>query len=353
MRPIRAIRACAVAMALGGCTNFGPTTVSYQQADYAAALADAAKRQTLLNVVKLRYGDVPAFVTVNQILAGYSVQGTFSVGTDLLSGGSLRLTDDANLGVGGTFTNNPTVTYAPITGAAFARTFLQPLAPADLFGLMVSSAPAELVLGLGLHSFGPYNNERATVGTQLPADPGFIEVLDLLLQLQRAGRLPIDLSTRSADRFATIRIGHGATDAAPEQRLRRLLSLPDDRETFDVIYSLGAAGPGQIPIRTRSLLEMLNQLAADVEVPADDLRDGRAGPGDEGLKTTSLPRLHVRHSFLKPGDAFAAVSYDDDWFWVANADYASKRVFSVVLLLLSLSDSSRPAQGPLITIPAG
>jgi hypothetical protein len=72
---------CLLAWSLAGCTGFGPATMRYQQADYAAALADAGKRQTLLNIVRLRYGDVPAFVTVNQILAGYSLQGSFSVGT--------------------------------------------------------------------------------------------------------------------------------------------------------------------------------------------------------------------------------------------------------------------------------
>ena len=102
-----AIRTCLLAVGLGGCTGFGPDTMRYQQADYAAALADAGKRQTLLNIVKLRYGDVPAFVSVNQILAGYSLQGTFSVGTELLTGGSLRLSDDANVGVGGTLHQQP------------------------------------------------------------------------------------------------------------------------------------------------------------------------------------------------------------------------------------------------------
>ena len=75
----------------------------------ASALAEAGKRQILLNILKLRYGDVPAFVSVSQILAGYSVQGTFSVGTELLSGNSLRLSDDANVGIGGTFTMEPYV----------------------------------------------------------------------------------------------------------------------------------------------------------------------------------------------------------------------------------------------------
>ena len=342
--------------ALAGCTGFGPHTLSYQQADYAAALADAGKRQTLLNIVKLRYGDVPAFVTVNQILAGYSLQGTVSVGTEVLTGGSFQLSDDANVGLGGTFTNSPTITYAPVTGADFARTFLAPLQPADLFGLMLSSVPPELVLGLGLHSMGPYNNERATADAQLPPDPMFTEVLALLLELQRAGRLPIQLAVGSRERVASVKIGPGATEDSPERRLRSLLALPADRENFEIIYSLGGARPGEIPIRTRSLLEVMGQIAADIVVPEGDVRDGRTDGGDhaaDGGDWLRLPHVHIRHGLFEPRDAFAAVPYDGDWFWIANSDFGSKRVFSFVMLLLSLSESSRPGQAPVITYPAG
>lgn len=348
------IRSCLVALGLSACTSFGPDTMRYQQADYASALADAAKRQALLNIVKLRYGDVPAFVTVNQILAGYSLQGTVSVGTELLTGGSFRLSDDANVGVGSTFTNSPTITYAPVTGAAFARTFLTPLQPADLFGLMLSSVPPELVLGIGLHSLGPYNNERATAETQLPPDPGFSEALALLLQLQRSGRLPVRLTVQTQNRVATVMIGKGETANSPERRLRRLLMLAEDRDTFEIVYSLGRVGPGEIPIRTRSLLEILGQLAADIVVPESDRLDGRTEPGDPTVPGQSgQPHVHVRHGAFEPRDAFVAVAYDGDWFWIANNDVASKRLFSFVMLLLALSESSRPGQLPVITIPAG
>ena len=50
---------CLLALFLVGCIGFGPATMRYQQSDYAAALADAGKRQALLNIVNLRYGDVP------------------------------------------------------------------------------------------------------------------------------------------------------------------------------------------------------------------------------------------------------------------------------------------------------
>jgi hypothetical protein len=325
-----------------------------QQADYAAAIADGGKRQTLLNIVRLRYGDVPAFLSVNQILAGYSLQGTFSAGTNILTGGSLRLSDDANIGVGGTFTNNPTVTYAPVTGANFARTFLAPMPPADLFGLMLGGLSPELVMGLGLHSIGGYANEGSLPGGEVPADPEFSEVLALLLDLQRSGRLSVQLAVVGQQRIATIGLGLGEREDTPERRLRQLLRLPDDRSTFEVVYTLGDAGPGQIAIRTRSLIELMGQLAGDIDVPGQDVADGRtypAQPGDEGA--ASLPRLVVHHGAFQPRNAYAAVSYDGDWFWIAADDLATKRVFSFVMLLLSLSESSRPGQPPVISIPAG
>ncbi len=342
--------------ALAGCTGFGPQSVRYQQADYASALADGGKRQTLLNIVKLRYGDVPAFVSVSQILAGFSLQGTFSAGTELLSGGSLRLSHDANVGVGGTFANNPTITYAPVTGSDFARTFLAPLQPADLFGLMLAGVPPELVLGLGLHSIGTYDNERTSAGGHTAAEPGFTEVLVLLLDLQRSGRLAVRLAAQDQQRVAWLSLNGGGSDAdrATERRLRELLALPADRQVFEMVYTLADAKPGQISIRTRSLIEVLGQLAADIDVPRGDVAEGRTYDGSEhSAPGTRLPRIAVRHQSTEPDDAFVSVPYDGDWFWIANNDLRTKRVFTFVMLLLSLSESSKPGQPPVISIPTG
>ena len=341
-------------LGLAACTGFGPRTMREQQADYAAAVADGGKRQALLNIVRLRYGDVPAFLSVSQILAGYSLQGTFSAGTELLTGGSLRLSNDANIGVGGTFTNNPTVTYSPVTGADFARTFLAPMQPADLFGLMVGGISPELVLGLGLHSIGGYANERASPSGQVAPDPKFGEVLALLLQLQRTGRLSVQLEVAGQARFATLELDVGDRDDAPERRLRHLLGLATDQTTFQVTYTLGAARPGQIAIRTRSLIEVLDQLAGDIEAPEVDVADGStyASLPLDGV-AARLPRLVVHHGLFEPRSAYAAVSYNGTWFWIGGNDLATKRVFSFVMLLLSLSESSRPGQPPVISIPAG
>src|SRR5688572_33058469 len=101
--------ALAVAM-ITGCQGVGPATVARDRSDYSSSISESWKRQTLLNIVKLRYLDPPIFVDVGQIVAGYTLE------TGISAGGSFPETSSfggTTATVGGTakYTDRPTITY--------------------------------------------------------------------------------------------------------------------------------------------------------------------------------------------------------------------------------------------------
>ena len=82
---VRALAASALFL-FSGCLDIGPKSVPADRFEYGTAIADSWKQQTLLNIVKLRYVDMPVFVDVASIVAGYSMETTGSVGGTFFSG---------------------------------------------------------------------------------------------------------------------------------------------------------------------------------------------------------------------------------------------------------------------------
>jgi hypothetical protein len=94
---------------------------------YVEALAESAKRETLLNVVRLKHGDVPAFLSISTIVAAYTVEAEIGVLTgalDRLEGGDTAGGRALVLGA-----DRPTITYEPLRGGDLASYLLQPIQP--------------------------------------------------------------------------------------------------------------------------------------------------------------------------------------------------------------------------------
>jgi hypothetical protein len=70
---LRRLAAAAVAFAVAACTSIGPGTVLRNRIDYGSSIGNSWKEQTLLNIVKLRYGNTPIFLEVAQVIAGYQL----------------------------------------------------------------------------------------------------------------------------------------------------------------------------------------------------------------------------------------------------------------------------------------
>jgi len=100
----------------------------------------------------------------------------------------------------------------------------------------------------------------------------------------------------------------------------------------------------------------MNALATQIDVPSGHVDGGLTVPslilpGREEVEMGQLIKVHTTPD--KPEKAFVSVHYRNEWFWIDDGDFYSKRVFTFVMILFSLMESGGKEGLPLITIPAG
>ena len=352
--PTAALVATLAAGAAVGCRSLGPETIARDRYAYSDSLSESWKRQTLLNIVKLRYLDPPIFVDVGQIVAGYSLETGVSIAGQAVGGGG----DTATLGATGKFTDRPTITYTPLTGNHFVKALMTPLPPEAVFFTMQSGWPADSVMLAAVSSINGLKNQETSLAGATPPDARFLRVLALLRELQRSGAASFRVRV-DAEKSKTSLLTFRAPDADPAaveriRELRGLLRLDSEASEFALVLGGNASGDKELAVITRSLLHIMTTIAAQADVPAEDIAEGRATPGltgpPDGDDAYALVRIHCSRE--KPADASVSVSYRRHWFWIDDRDLKSKRAFAFMLMLFTLSDTGEKEAPPLITIPA-
>ena len=135
-----------------------------------------------------------------------------------------------------------------------------------------------------------------------------------------------------------------------------MLGLNPELKEFKVVYGSLANDDREMAIQSRSMMEILGELAAYIDVPDAHVAEQSATPAmvEEAAIAADIPPLiRVKSGSEEPDDAFASVRYRDHWFWIEHQDLKSKRVFSFLMFLFSLADSGTPRRAPVVTIPVG
>jgi hypothetical protein len=166
-------------------------------------------------------------------------------------------------------------------------------------------------------------------GAMREADPDFLRALQLLREVQAA-----DIAKKGA-------------------QVRRLLRLPPDQERFVLVYSPGRGAENELAVKSRSVIQIIQNFASYVDVPEAHLKDHSALPSLKSAAATDRKDIAKIHSGKdKPGSAFAAVHYRGYWFWIDEGDLHAKRELSVIQLCFTLRESVGEEKVPLLTIPA-
>lgn len=343
-------------LVLSGCSHIGPGTVSTDRFDYSSAIADSWKQQTLLNIVKLRYMDLPVFVDVASIVNGYSMESAVTAGKTWpetsASGGSIL-----SLGGSARFTDRPTITYVPLTGEKFMRGLITPIDPKHIFFMLQAGYAADFILALTVESLNGVRNRSVVAGALREADPDFFRVLDLLRDVQAAGAVGMRVEDDTAKGQTAVLFFR--RDDVPDvitakmAELRRLLKLPQDQQRLVLTYSPMCGAENELAVNSRSMLQIMGAFSTYLEAPDAHLKDHSAIPAFEKASVDRRQSAVKIHSgTVKPTDAFAAVLYRDHWFWVENGDWQTKRALTAIMFFFTLAETGDKDKLPLITIPA-
>lgn len=340
---------CLALLALAGCTSVPPTRINSDRIDYGQVVAESWKRQTLLNVVRLRYADAPVFVDIASIINSYTVGGNASAQGILPSGANPNVLE---FGATANWSNTPTVTYQPLLGDRFTRALLQPIPPVSVFQLLQGGWPVSLVFRTVVGSVNGLRNASAGAA----ADPDFRELSEVLTRIQHAGNIGIRVEPRKdgSGVIAVIRRAQPGTPLGDDsRRVRELLGLADDVSEFAVVYGLVPSSPKEVALLSRSMMEIILQLGFGIDLPAAHLESGWVLPGTrQPGEATGRPLVHIRSGTDEPSHAYAAVHYKGHWFWIDDTDIESKRIFTFLMILFSLAETGQAVAAPVVTVPS-
>ena len=346
---------CSASLLATGCLHpkIGPHSLPRDRADYSLSLSDSWKEQTLLNIVKFRYVDPPIFVDVGSIISSYTLAQTASLG------GTIQPSSTNSATIGGSvgFSSNPTITYTPLTGSAYIKSLLTPLPPISVFEAIQNGLPADMILLSSVTSLNGLRNQSVGLNDIRPPDPDFLRVRELLRDIQESGAVRIfprvDAKNHETD-VITLRTNNIPPEIQADiLALRHLLHLNPEATELKLVEAPLPSSDTELAVQTRSIEELLLNLAAEVEVPPEDVDHHRAIPGFESGRDVQgvIPMIRIHSAKKKPEGSFVSVCYRNTWFWIDDSDLLSKRAFAQLMRLFTMADTGPRENQPVLTVP--
>ena len=252
----------------------------------------------LLNIVRSRYLEVPVFLTVSSVLTQYEYDSSLGLGAIVESGAGTNdiFTGDTNL----SFSERPTITYLPVEGQEFSAHLLSDIPSEIIFAAAQAGWAIDFFMRIGIQRLGAAEN--------MPF-----------------GDIP-----------AT---GYG--DSKTQFKTERVTNIKDD----------------EISIQTRSVMAIMEFMARGVEVPLAYLEEGRVIDyglhSSEGQAAQGLIPFRMHSSKNRPQNVFAAVRFNNYWYYIDHADITSKRALGLIIVLFRLQAPTPAGAAPILTLPTG
>lgn len=270
-------------------------------------------QQMLLNLVRLKYRELPLFLKVGALSASYSFE--LSGGARAGKGGDTKA---YGLDLGASYSTRPTITYTPVEGDTFVKQVLSEVDSQAFVLLYRSGWPISVLCHVMVERIGKALNRQDD-----PSYPGFEKIVDRLQAAQRADKLRFEIEGKET----TVVLTTDFVDIVSDER------VAEERE---LRYPIKA-------VQLRSFLDIMYFLGKNTEVPEAQQDQVKASQPNGWI------RIHATSK--PPGDALVSVEYNDTWFSIAKNDIPSKDTFSLIKLLYQMQAGDIPTMQPLLTLP--
>lgn len=321
---------------------------------YNKVLQKTSKEQMLLNIVRLRYFDIPYFLDVGNVTTQFTYKTTVQPSFPIPG---FTEKNPAKIAGEVQWQNQPTIQYSPVQGSAYAQQLLQPVGLRHIQQLCYSGWSFDRVFRLVVQGFDGLLNAPEASGP-LHVSSGsydeFLEAVSLLRKFQEIGELQIGVDITKKEEEDKDKIAHQLqltfpAEGADADRLNELLvGLKKRNGRYHLVMQLGFDKSGKIGVLPRSILSSVYFLSQGVEAPIDEkcLEKIECKNGGNALiKISNCPHF--------PGNAYAAVKYRNRWFYIHEQDVESKKTFVLLLQLYNLQGGALTQPPPLLTLPLG
>jgi hypothetical protein len=348
----------AASITLSGCAQYGPELMKAGRNDYNKVLAQTEDEETLLNLVRLRYADKPAFMTVNSVSTSF----TWSQGVQAEGFRFEPDSTDSRVGVRGNldYSERPTITYTPLGGSDFVQNVLTPMDLDVLLLLSRSGWSIERLVRLTVNRMNGIGNAPEACGptpVEAPEFKDFLQAAKLMRSLQKQRLVTLGYLKMGDETGIGLRFEPDSLQTPEVRAFSALLGIDPHRPLIALDTRSRLRRPDAIGFELRSLAGILFFLSHGVQIPQQDLSAGRVTitrDADGRLFDWSriLGDLFVVHSQQEPPkNAAVAVNYRGNWFYVDDSDMQSKYTLMLLGQLSALQAGKIERAGPLLTLP--
>ena len=322
-----------------GCTKYGPVFLQSERSHYNQAIQKTNDEQLLLNLVRLKYHDTPLFIEVHNVASQFTLQKDIGISTQIQIGAK-GIFPDASTFV----EESPTISYSPLHGENFVKGVLTAISLKTIVLLFHSGWNVERIFKVCLQRINNLKNAPGASGPTpkiAPKTEKFFKAANFLSQLQSQGGLDLEYRVSDGEPQLVIHITEALKNSQPASQFARSINATIGQTSY-VFGAPSTKDKHSIEIVTRSLLGVMFYLSVAVEVPEQDIAEGRVtvtktNEGevfDWGEITGELLRIH--NSPNPPVDVSLLIFYRNYWFYINDSDLISKSTFSLLAQIYAL-----------------